>query len=240
MEPSFFQQNTTAPPILAGPFLFSHSFIHQEKDHGFPDRRRRRSDRQARVQLWRRAQIIRRTGSSLNLAKEAYQPEEVRGDYQIQDVRHGSRKVQGDIEGELSLATYDSFIEATCRGTWTAGAGFTADAASGVTASAGARTFTRAGGSWLTDGFKAGDVVRWSGLSAGNDGRNLRVVGLTATVMTVAETVEAVAVADTDCSCAVAGRKVLTGTETRSFTIEQVLREAGFSQLFSGCRIGSM
>ncbi|MBF0394676.1 MAG: hypothetical protein HQL38_18525 [Alphaproteobacteria bacterium] len=185
--------------------------------------------------------IIRRTASSINLRKESYQPNEVRSDFQIQDFRHGARRVEGSIEGELSLSTYDDFVEAALRGTWAAGVGFIAGSGTGVTVSDAGKTFTRAGGSWLTDGFKIGDVVRFANLDAGIDGRNLRVVGLTATVMTVAEAPGAdVAVDDEACSCAVVGRKLTTGVVARSFAIEHVYNDVDFSQVFTGCRIGEM
>ena len=52
------------------------------------------------------AQTIRRVSSAFNLAKETYQSEEIRKDYQIADLRHGVRSVEGNVSGELSAGTY--------------------------------------------------------------------------------------------------------------------------------------
>lgn len=182
-------------------------------------------------------QRMRRTSSTLALSKATSQSAEIRPDAQVVDLRHGLRKVNGDIKTELALAAHDDWLEAVLRGSWTSGA-VLASGSAAITTSG--HALTRDTGSWLSDGFKVGDVVRWSGLSSGNDGRRLRIADLTATVMTVAETVETVASANNTCSCSVAGRKVLNGVQQRSFTIEHTFAEAGFSQLFNGCRIGSL
>jgi hypothetical protein len=50
-------------------------------------------------------QVLRRVSSSLNLVKDSYQSEEIRTDRQITDFRHGLRRVEGSISGELSPRT---------------------------------------------------------------------------------------------------------------------------------------
>lgn len=186
------------------------------------------------------ASLLRRTSCNLNLTKDTTKSNEVRADQQIADFRHTARKVGGSLNGELSLESYDSLLEALLRGSWTGGASFTATTGAGITSNSGAKTFTRAGGSWLTDGFKIGDVVRFTGLAASaNNGKNFRIVGLTATVMTVGEAVATDAVADESCACTVVGKKLITGTQKRSFTIEQYYADVDVAQVFSGCRIGS-
>ncbi len=183
-------------------------------------------------------QRIRRVSSSLALSRQALRSNEIRADAQLANQRPGSRRVQGDVRGELAVGAWDTLLAAALRGIWSEGVAFAAG--TGVTASAAGQGFTRVAGSWLADGFKVGDVVRWAGLSPGNDGRNLRIVGLSTATMTVAETVAEVAVANAACSCVVAGRKLLTGTQAPSFTIEQHFPDAGFSQLFTGCRVGGL
>ena len=63
--------------------------------------------------------LIRHTGTTLALAKETLQSEEVRSDRQIADFRHGNKSVGGDISGELIYGAYDDLLEATLGGTWT-------------------------------------------------------------------------------------------------------------------------
>lgn len=63
---------------------------------------------------------IRHTGTNLGLTKSTMISEEIRPDRQISDFRHGTKQTGGDISGELSVGTYDDFLEAALCGTWTA------------------------------------------------------------------------------------------------------------------------
>ena len=55
-------------------------------------------------------QELRRTSSTINLTKEAYQSAEIRSDAQIADYRHGPRQVTGSIAGEVSPGTYKDLL----------------------------------------------------------------------------------------------------------------------------------
>lgn len=63
-------------------------------------------------------QRLRRVSSTLALTKDTFSSNEVRPDQQISDMRHGARRVAGQISGELSRTTYDDFIAAALRSTW--------------------------------------------------------------------------------------------------------------------------
>lgn len=63
-------------------------------------------------------QKLRRVSSSLALTKDVFTSNEVRPDMQISDMRHGVKRVAGQIAGELSKTTYDDLIAAALRGTW--------------------------------------------------------------------------------------------------------------------------
>lgn len=188
------------------------------------------------------AQLLRRVSSSLAPIKDTFASNEVRSDYQVNDVRHGMRSVRGNIEGELSTQTYDDWLEAMLRGTWTAGVSTSpTDFATGVTiaTSGTTSTLTFAGaGSLLTKGFKLGDIVRATGLTqTANNGKNVRIVALTATVMTVYPALTAQAQQATGWTVAVAGRKLTQGTQKRSFTIEQALADASLWERYTGVRV---
>ena len=63
---------------------------------------------------------IRHTSTTLGLSKESLQSEEIRDDRQIADFRHGAYQVGGDMNIELSFASFDDLLEATLLGTWVA------------------------------------------------------------------------------------------------------------------------
>lgn len=190
------------------------------------------------------AQTIRRVRSGIIPAKDSYQSNEVAEHLQVQDLRHGMRRPGGPLEGEMSPLTYADWFEALLRGTWAAGATFTAGVGTGITVANAGKTFTRASGSFLTDGFRVGDVVRWTGLT-GVSNLNYRIVALTATVMTVAESPGAdIGAPDESCSCSVAGQKLLAPTAKasivkRSFSLETVFPDTDWSELYTGLRFTS-
>lgn len=183
------------------------------------------------------ARALRRVSSSLNLSKDAFTSNEVRSDQQVFDARHGVRRVAGGIQGELSTQTFDDFIEASLRGTWATGGTGSNTQLTTLTVSASA--FVAGGGSFITQGFKVGDVVRLSGFSHANVGRNFRITSLTALNMGVFPAPAAMTSQSTF-TIAAAGRKVTTGVQRRSFTVEQHYPETDFSEVFLGCRVASM
>lgn len=129
-------------------------------------------------------QELRRTTSTINLAKETYQSAEIRSDMQIADFRHGARQVSGTISGEVSPGTYKDLMGSVLRKDFAAVSSMTA-AAITLVASTGVITFQT--GNPLTSGIKIGNVVRLSGgsLNAANVSKNLLVLGVTATTLTV-------------------------------------------------------
>lgn len=185
---------------------------------------------------------LRRVSSSLVTSKESFASNEVRPDQEVSDIRHGMRRASGGFEGELSLQTYDDLIEALLRGTWAVGISITQATAAMATATLTAATgpttgtFTASAGSFLTAGLKVGDVFRVTG-STGNTNKNFRIVGMTATVLTVFPAPTNATAAAT-WAIAVTGSKLLVGTQRRSFTIEQSMDEIDLSEQFTGCRIG--
>lgn len=184
------------------------------------------------------AQAMRRVSSSLGLTKDAFTSNEVRSDMQIADVRHGSKSVRGNIEGELSLQTYDEWLAAVLRSTWATGVSASpSDFATGITPS-NVGTFTFAGaGSLITKGFKIGDIVRVTGVT-GNTNINYRITALTATVMTVTPKPVTNAQVASGWTVAVVGSKLLPGILAPSYTIEQLHSDIAISERFTGCRIG--
>lgn len=130
-------------------------------------------------------QELRRTTSTINLTKEAYQSAEIRSDQQIADYRHGPRQVTGTVSGEVSPGTYKDFMASVLRQDFTAVTSMSS-AALTLVASTGVVTFQT--GNPLTSGIKIGMVVRFAGagLNAANVAKNLLVLAVSASSMTVA------------------------------------------------------
>ena len=196
------------------------------------------------------AQYLRRVTSSLNVTKETYQSNEMRADRQISDFRHGVQSVEGSISGELSPGTYPKLMAAILRKNFVAGVASTSNitiAAATTTGAAG--TFTRGTGSWITDGFKVGDVVRFAGFlspATSNNSHNFLITALTATVMT-GIMLDGVAVvtktAGDPIVTTVVGKKTWTpqsGHTEDWFAIEHDYSDVDLSEVFYDLKVNSM
>lgn len=193
------------------------------------------------------AQLLRRVTSSLDLAKQTYQSNEIRTDLQISDFRHGVRSVAGAVNGELSAKTYADFFAAAVKRAFAAVAAISG--ASITIAGAGPTyTLTRAAGSFLTDGIKIGDVVQLSVgvFNAANIGKNLMITALTATVATVFVVNGVALVAEgpiVSSTFTVIGKKTFiptTGHLDQSFSIEHYFSDLVASEVFSGCKVDKL
>jgi hypothetical protein len=132
------------------------------------------------------AQILRRVTSDLALKKATFESGELLSTYQRQDFRHGTKSVEGTINGELSPGTYKDLLGAVLRRAPTT---VTAISSLSITIAGTGPTYnvTRSTGDFLTGGIKAGMVVRLTAgtFNAANLNKNLVVCSLTATVLTV-------------------------------------------------------
>lgn len=186
---------------------------------------------------------LRRVSSSLVVSKDSFQSNEARTDFQISDLRHGVRRAQGAIEGELSTQTWDDWLEAVMRGTWAAGASSSQTALTSVVSNTtGSLVF--GGGDLITAGFRIGDTVTLTGATGTAttlNNLNFVITGITGSNRTA--TVYPAPPTNSTSSTftlAVSGRKLTTGTASRSFTIEQNMPDLDISELYTGCRIGGM
>lgn len=190
------------------------------------------------------AQILRRTTFDLSLNKETYQSAENRSDKQVVDFRHGARSTSGTINGELSPSTYFDLIVAAHEDT--AGATISktqSDYTSVVSSSTG--TFTFAGGNPVTDGFRVGDIIRFTGLAAtANNSKNFLITGFSGTqnrVLSVYPAPTTDAVADTTFGVSRPGKSTYvpsSGFVTPKFGIERYYPDLDFAELFTETRIG--
>jgi len=192
------------------------------------------------------AAYLRRVESTIGLTKDIYESNEIRTDYQVAVQRQGVRRVSGQIKGELSAGSYADFIAASLRKAFAAVTPITALSVT-IAGTGPTYTITRSTG-WITDGIKVGDVIRLSvgTLNAANISKNLLVIGLTATVATVIPLNAVALVAEgpiAGCTVTVIGKKTFTptiGHTDLSFSIEHWHSDISQSELFTGCKIGSI
>ncbi len=134
---------------------------------------------------------FRPNSGKMQVTHDEIQSAEVRSDGMMTRSRNGMRKVTGNYEADFSWQSFDKLIGYGFRSTY--GAAVTITEATGAMSSAtlavAAHTITASAGSWITSGFRVGDIIRLTaGFVAGNMSRNLRITALTATVITVLET----------------------------------------------------
>ena len=193
------------------------------------------------------AKLLRRVTADFNLVKENYESNEINPSFQTIDSRHGVRSVEGSLEAELSPGTYSDFIGSILAKNFAAG-GATTGASITIAASGSFFTLTRAAGSWLTDGFYVGNIIRLTGagFAPANVGNNLLVVGLTALVATVVVLSGTTLVAEgpiASANAAVVGKQSyvpLSNHTDDSYTVEQWFSDIAQSEVYTGLKPASI
>lgn len=188
-------------------------------------------------------QSLRRITSDLSLTKDSYQSQELVTHQQLQDMRHGVRRVAGSINGELSPGTYKDFFAAILRRDFTAVTASTGMSIT-ITGSGPTYTITRASGSFLSDGYKNGMVGRLSAgsFNAANLLKNLYITAVTALALTVIPLNGVAMVAEgpiaTSTFTAIGKNTFIPGTghTDKSFAIEHWFSDIAQSELFLGCK----
>lgn len=184
---------------------------------------------------------IRRVTSTLNLNKDTFQSAEVRPDQQVSDMRHGTLRPAGRIDGELSITTYDDWLAALLRSSWVAGASLDESDFTSVTADNATNKFTFTAGDPIALGLRVGDIIRFGSLSvAANNDVNFRITGFGGTSNREVTVFPAPTdnTSDSAFTVVVQGHKVSFGVLRPSFTIEQDFRDVDLTERFLGARIG--
>lgn len=177
---------------------------------------------------------LRLTQRDINLDKETLESKEVRQSRQKADVRHGFNHVVGTFGFELSIAAYDDWLAYTLANSWVA-------VTSGIgtfNAVASPAKFTRATGSWVTDGFRPGDWVTTTGFTGGNNG-TFQVTTVTALDLSVAATLTNETGAGNE-QVDVQGKRLDTGTSLLTTTVERQFTDITKFQVFRGTAVDKM
>lgn len=185
-------------------------------------------------------QILRRVGSTLALTKDTYQSAEILASRQIADFRHGVQRVTGEITGELSPVTYFPLYEAAFRATKVAtfsksNTEFTNCAADNTTSK-----FTVGASTWAAQGFRVGDVIRFTNLSdVDNNAKNFLIYNLSTVDAFVTPAPDTMG-ADTSFTVDRTGTKISIPTSSHvksMWAFEHYHEDIDVAQLFTECRI---
>lgn len=191
--------------------------------------------------------LLRRVTADFNLVKENYSSNEINPTFMTIDSRHGVRSVEGSLEAELSPGTYSDFIGSILAKDFASG-GTVTGASITIATSGDLYTVTRATGSFLTDGFYVGNIIRLTGagFAPANVGNNLLIVGLSALVATVVLLSGTPLVAEGPIAAAdvnVVGKQSyvpLTGHTDQSYTVEQWFSDIAQSEVYTGLKPASI
>jgi hypothetical protein len=187
----------------------------------------------------------RRVTSLFTAPRDTFESNEIVAHHQSTGVTYGLHNASGSINGELSAGSYDELIASLLEQDMTAGINSTALSVT-YGGTAGAWTAARASGSFLTDGFKIGDIIRASGGSeAANNARNFlitNVVALTITFIAL-DGAAVTAGASTTTTLTVTGKKSFvpsTAHEKDYYTVEEFYSDISKSETFEDCRMASL
>jgi hypothetical protein len=164
------------------------------------------------------ATILRLADGSagLKMTKAITESTEVRNDGMRSRGRHGTQKTSGAWNHQASIGSCEPIIEAIMRDTWSAAdlaitqATTLGGSAAATSVTTGANTIVAAAGSWITQGLRVNDVIVPAGLpDAANNSKDIRIVGLTALIITTAETLVVNATPDTSFTITRKGRSLI-------------------------------
>lgn len=184
---------------------------------------------------------LRTTSRAVNPKKSTLESAEVRADRQKSDVRHGFQSVEGRPGFELSLESFDDILEGLFGGSWEE---VTAVSGVNIGSNTGTKKFSRASGSFVTDGYRPGDVVRVAGFTSGDAVNNgdWTVTAVSALELTVADPdgVMTTVVAGSGRTISYPGKRLDIGTTLRGYTVERAFAGATKYQTFRGVALNGM
>lgn len=193
-------------------------------------------------------QTLRRKTSVASKKRATYTNDEINSYQQSYGVNLGTASTAWAFDGLLSPLTYEIPIAILLRKVFTSGA-VSASTSITVGVSGSTYTLTRATGSYLTDGFKIGDVVQntaGSFVNPVNLNNNFLITGLTATVLTFITLNSSVPIAEgpiATSTVSVIGKKTFAANTSQTdtlFTIEEWYPDIAQSELFPDMRMSQL
>lgn len=193
-------------------------------------------------------QSLRRVTANFNVAKDTYSSDEIVSHQMKTDDQYGIAKSSATLNGLVSGKTWQDFFDSLLRQNR---ASFTSITALTLTiaASGSNYTITRSAGDFLSGGVKIGMIITLAGgsLNTNNTADNLVVLGVTATVLTVAVLkVGGTLTAEgpiASCTVAAAGKSTFTPTSGHTndyYTFEEWFSDLTRSHVYPDCQIGKV
>jgi hypothetical protein len=190
-------------------------------------------------------QILRRRTANMTMARDTYENDEIVSHQQSTGATAGVKRGSGNYSGLLSGLTFQELFAALLRKAWAATSNLTSLSLT-IAASGSDYTVTRGAGDFLTGGIKIGDVVRITAGSfdAANTNKNLLVLGVTSTVLTVRPLNGSSMTAEgpvASATIAVPGKKVWAPTSNHTddwFTVEEWYPDVPASELNTDVKVG--
>ena len=182
---------------------------------------------------------LRATGRNVNLEKNILESQEVDADGQETDARHGFNRVAGAPGFQLGRADYDDWIEFAMGREWDTGLGVTSAPNLGVSTG---QQITRATGSFITDGFRPGDIVRAGNFSETSNSRDWRVTAVAAQALTVVSTADGTTLPTTESEAGsktltIPGKRIDIGTDLCTVFLERAFTDILQYQGFKGVAV---
>jgi hypothetical protein len=162
---------------------------------------------------------LRGTGATLGMTKSSTVSDEQRPDRQIQDFRHGTQEVGGDINFELSYASQEDFLQAALGGTWGTQQHAGTDVA--VVEDAGGDQLVLSAGTWADTGLNLypGQSITVAGFTEGANNATFEVLSVSGDTLTVTSTSMTAEAAGDSVTIDTDNSILAVGTTRRSFSI---------------------
>lgn len=174
---------------------------------------------------------IRKNSESVVGSQNVIQSGEIRADRQNASDIQGNKNVGGGIETELSDLSHDALIASALFNPWVT----TDTGATSLSAVASTNSIDRAAGSFVTDGFIAGQWVLVSGFATAANNGFFKVTSVSATSLVVVGTtiVDEAAGGDEQ----VAGQYLKGGVAPQYLSIRKAYRDIDKAVIFDGCLV---
>lgn len=157
---------------------------------------------------------LRNTGGVPAITRDTLTSNELDGSRETTSIRTGNKQVSGEYAIELSSKSQDDWLAGALGSTWQSGVSLSGLS---ITVAPAGKTFTRADGSFITDGVEVGDLIAFTDLT-GDNAKPFIVTEVSATVVTGAG-IQHTLTTETVTTAAKTGDKLKTGSQCKTFSI---------------------